>query len=131
MTPSSGGRAKDEPTEMARTRGRLFWGILFVTVGVALLVDPYFDSVHLTVARLWPLIFIVLGIGKLTARGRAGSDGSWLLVLGGWLLLNTLTDWGYGQTWPVLIMFLGARLIWTSVRGSRERSNGPEGVDVD
>ena len=52
-------------------------------------------------------------------------------MLGGWLLLNTLTDWGYGQTWPVLIMFLGARLIWTSVRGSRERSNGPEGVDVD
>lgn len=116
-----------------RRRPRLFWGVLLVTAGVALLLDPFLDPVQISAARLWPLPLIVLGFAKMT-RGwppRHRHGGPWLVMLGGWLLLNTLTDWEYSHTWPVLIMFLGVRLIWTSSRGRRELCDGTEPVHVD
>jgi len=119
-------------TSQRRERSRLFWGVLLVTAGVALLLDPFVDSIHITVGRLWPLFFIVLGFAKMVeGHGRRKTGGLWLVVLGGWLLLNTLSDWRYDLTWPVLIMFLGMRLIWTSFRGHRELGDGTETVHVD
>ncbi len=112
---------------------RLFWGVLLVSVGVALLVDPYVTVVHISASRLWPLPLIIIGVARMTGglRRRHRHDGSWLALIGGWLLLNTLTDWQYRQTWPVLIMCLGAKMIWTSFDGPRTRDAGMEPEHVD
>ena len=115
--------------QSAQSRRRLFWGVLLVTAGIALLLDPFLPSVYITVGRLWPLFFVVLGVAKMTGPERRGTGGPWLVLIGAWLLLNTLSDWRYDQTWPVLIMFLGIRLIWTSFRGRSEL--GTENADVD
>jgi hypothetical protein len=93
-----------------------------MTVGLAWLVDHYLSVTHVPVWRLWPVPLLVVGIARVAGGlpRRHRSDGAWLAFLGGWLLLNTLTDWQFRETWPVLIMFLGVKMIWHSLAGYRE-----------
>lgn len=46
---------------------RLIWGVLLVSVGIALLVAPHVNVLQISVWRLWPLFLIVSGIGKMTS----------------------------------------------------------------
>ena len=63
-------------TSQRKKRSRLFWGVLLVTAGVALLLDPFVDSIHITVGRLWPLFFIALGLSKMVdGQGRRSTGG--------------------------------------------------------
>ena len=112
---------------------RLFWAVLFVGAGVALLLDPFFDPITISAVRVWPLLLIVIGLAKMTGAwpGRHHGGGSGLALLGGWLLLNTLSDWAYRDTWPVLVVFAGIRMIWTSLGARRALFGRTESVHVD
>lgn len=112
---------------------RLIWGVLLVSVGIALLVAPHVNVLQISVWRLWPLFLIVSGIGKMTSRlpRRRREGGPWLVALGAWLLLNTLTDWQFRETWPVLVMFLEVKMIWTSFPAHRTLDASLEPKHVD
>jgi uncharacterized membrane protein HdeD (DUF308 family) len=99
---------------------RLFWGVLLVSAGLLLLLDPALDFIHVSVGRLWPLLLVVLGFAKMTGSRPRPHGGLWLMIVGLWLLLNTLSDWEYRETWPLLVVFMGMRMIWTSFGGRRE-----------
>src|SRR5258708_40287641 len=67
------------------------------------------------VLRFWPAALIILGLVILQRRERHSALRALvLIVVGGWLLLNTLglvslDLWGF--IWPLLLVFFGARIM--------------------
>ena len=113
------------PDQLSQDRRlpRLFWGVLLIGLGAALLIDNFTEVVYVSgrdVVHWWPMILILVGVGKMTgAVGRRGG-GFGLVVLGSWFLLNTMTAWDYRETWPVIIMFWGLKMIWHSLGASQQ-----------
>jgi Domain of unknown function (DUF5668) len=78
--------------------------------------------------RYWPAALIIVGLVMLQRGERHGALRALLLiVIGGWLLLNTLGFvsldlWEF--VWPLLLVFFGARIMMGN------RSSGPPPPDV-
>ncbi len=98
---------------------RLFWGVLLLGLGTTLLIDNFIEVVYISaqdVEHLWPLVLILIGVGKMTGTIGRREGGFGLFLLGSWLLLNTMSAWAYRETWPVLILFWGLELVLDSFR---------------
>jgi hypothetical protein len=71
--------------------------------------------------RFWPLILIGLGIAKISdaASRREQGAGVWLLLLGLWFMVSIFQIGGltFGDTWPAILIALGASMIWKSLPG--------------
>ena len=119
------------PGQLSQNRRvpRLFWGVLLIGLGATLLIDNFTDVVYISgrdIAQWWPMILILVGIGKMTGTVGGRSDGFGLFLFGTWFLLNTMSTWNYRDTWPVLIMFWGLKLIWQSYRTRQQPVQEPE-----
>ena len=68
-------------------------GLLLMTIGLIFLLGQLYGGV-LGMHRLWPVILLVLGLGKFIApdedprKGGGRPGGVWLIVIGGVFLLN-------------------------------------------
>lgn len=102
-----------EPDRAARIRHVTFGGLL-VAAGVILLLHQL-DIFY--VVGLWPLLLVGLGITKLAAGCCAHSRraGAWLLAIGLWFSLNEFTSLRYRDTWPLLLVAVGALIVWNAV----------------
>ena len=69
--------------------------------------------------NFWPLILIAFGVSKLT-RGRGRRGGFFLIVLGAFFLFDEFDLLYAEDTWPVLIMALGAIMISSSLLRQRQ-----------
>lgn len=89
--------------------GQLGVGVVVLLIGLLLLLDElhYVDFVSWT--RLWPLIVILFGVGQLSENRRGNRGGMFLIAVGLWLLVCSLSLFGvtYGNGWPLLLIFLG------------------------
>jgi len=68
-------------------------------------------------ARLWPLLVISGGLVYLLAApvGEQRRTGLWMVLVGGWLLLNTLAVGGlfWHNSWPLMMVLVGLfHLAW-------------------
>ena len=100
-------------------KGRLVVGIVLVALGFLFLIDNLFMLDVGYVWNFWPLILIAFGVSKLT-RGRGRGGGFFLIVLGAFFLFDE-RDLLYAEdTWPVLIMALGAIMISSSLLRQRQ-----------
>jgi hypothetical protein len=100
-----------------------------ILVGMLFLLER-FDYLSIgDVWRLWPLIFIVIGVLQLVRP--EGRRSIFLLLLGIWFLVNTYELWGldWADSWPVLIIFIGASFVFDSLVGGPRRP--PEGIRVE
>jgi hypothetical protein len=93
---------------------RFILGVIIVLVGVSLLLDQLDFEPAGHVMRFWPVILVAVGFLSLS-RGRRGSvTGVVLIVLGGWLLLNTL-GWLMLSPWefivPIAVVAVGDRVM--------------------
>lgn len=101
-------------------------GVLLVVIGLILFGDQLDLAWSWDMGRLWPLILIVLGIGKLLAPadGKRGF-GVWLVLIGGLFLLHTWRLVSIRDSWPLFIIAFGVALLvgaWSSPPpGTRER----------
>jgi predicted membrane protein len=103
-------------------------GVILVLMGVALALDQLgmLQANHLF--RFWPAALIIVGLVMLQRGERHGALRALLLiVIGGWLLLNTLGFvsldlWEF--VWPLLLVFFGARIMMGN------RSSGPPPPNV-
>jgi predicted membrane protein len=109
---------------------RFILGVIVVLVGVSLLLDQLGFDAGEHVGRFWPVILMAVGFLSLT-RGRRGSiTGVVLIILGGWLLLNTM-GWLMLSPWefivPIGIVALGARIMMRGADHSNwhQPPNGP------
>src|ERR1700731_721870 len=99
-------------------------GVFLVLMGVVLALDQLGLVQANHVLRFWPAALIILGLITLQRGDRHGALRALvLIVVGGWLLLNTLglvslDLWGF--IWPLLLVFFGARIM---MHNQSSRSN--------
>jgi hypothetical protein len=79
------------------------------------------------VFRYWPVGLIAIGLLKLSQPrdGFGGGFGGLLFTLAGtWLLLEqtALVRISFVDLWPLLLVFIGAFLVWQGVAGPRRRT---------
>lgn len=97
-------------------------GVCLVLVGVVLAMDQLGLLYANHLLRFWPAALIVIGLVMLQRReGHGPLRALVLIVVGGWLLLNTLglvslDLWEFFV--PLLLVFFGARIMMHN-RGSR------------
>ncbi len=109
--------------EIKMAHGQLLAGLVVVVVGLILFTVRISGFGINGWSLFWPLIVIAVGVGQLSDSGngrRGRGSGLAIIVAGVWLLFNSLGLFGftYGDSWPVLLIFLGlARLVYPQERG--------------
>jgi Cell wall-active antibiotics response 4TMS YvqF/Domain of unknown function (DUF5668) len=104
-----------------RPAPRLLIGAFLVLMGLLLALDQFgwVESAHLM--RFWPLLVVLYGLTILQHGGRGVVFGSIVVLIGGWLLLNTLhlltlAPWQF--LGPLILVVVGARIL---LRGGAPR----------
>jgi hypothetical protein len=66
---------------------------------------------------LWPLFLLGFGASKLLAPccRRERRSGIWLVSLGSWFALNQFTVLRARDTWPLLLVLMGAMMSWEAL----------------
>ena len=108
---------------------QLLMGLLVILIGILFTLDNLRVLDAGDYLRYWPVGLVAIGGLKLwQSRGGPGVVAALVFIGAGiWLLLEsarivTVTLW---DLWPMLLVFLGASLVWHGLRGRRERT----GVD--
>ena len=99
---------------------RVWFGLAFVTVGVLWTLDNLRILDSDRVFEWCPVLLIGLGVSKLLDPLRRHPFAGWVwIAIGSCLLLQHLgyIPWGLHQLWPVLLILLGATIVWRGLRG--------------
>jgi len=104
---------------------RLVGGLLITALGVILTLDNFGVVEAGRWLGLWPLIFVAIGLAKLTETAGAWRDARpWAWIVGGITLLGATFDWfDPWRAWPLVLVVIGVAL----VRGAH-RSRVPDGA---
>lgn len=96
-------------------------GGLLVAIGFFLLLMTMGLIERVSIWRFWPLLLVAGGISRLMTRRYA--EGFWLLALGVWCQVSLLRvgNFGFGDTWPVLLIAFGIYLIWNAAEKEARR----------
>lgn len=95
-------------------------GLVVVAVGLIMLAGQLDWNWNL--GRLWPVILIVIGVGKFLSRAEDSlSSGITFLFLGGIFLMHTFRIFTLGHSWPLFIVMAGLSMI---LPRHRSKSNG-------
>ncbi len=96
---------------------RLVIGLLIVAAGVLLLLEKMMVIKDVDILEYWPVILIVIGIGKLLQPGLYGYHrffwGIIVTLVGTLFLLNNLhyIHFWFDELWPILIIVIGFEMI--------------------
>ncbi len=107
-------------------RSGVLVGLILVAVGVSFLLENFTDW-DVPWGRWWPAILIVWGVSSLMRKGSRVS-GTIMVVLGGVFLLDTLDVWEYTigdiwRFWPVVLILIGAKILFARRKTSSRRSS--------
>jgi len=102
--------------------GAFVLGLGVFALGVILILDNFGVIDGSVLVPYWPVLLIVLGVSHLVGPASVRKSGwglSWIAV-GAIILLNNLgvIAVGIGVLWPVVLVILGANLVF---RGGRRR----------
>jgi predicted membrane protein len=109
------------PTNNFRMSFQVILGLIIVALGVIYTLDNlgiiYADSF----IRLWPLLIVLYGLSKIVqgdAMPQKLWGAFWVLVGGLWLLdkLNVIY-FSIWDLWPLILVVIGASMIWGRSRG--------------
>lgn len=118
-----------EPTGKPHSTPQLILGLLFVTVGALFTMETLGYGEANRYLRYWPAGFIALGLAKIwqSRDGHGGAFGGVVLgAIGVWLLLDELNLVGANvwRFWPLLVVALGASMVWRSLTVGRPSAPG-------
>lgn len=96
-------------------------GGLLVVIGLLFLSANLGAIPEVNIVRLWPLILVVIGCGKLAVPDEDGRWGGIVLILiAGIFLLHNYRVYRLHDTWPLFIVIAGLSVMFGS-RGRRIR----------
>jgi len=112
-----------------RGTSRLVIGLSIIAVGLALALDSLGLMDAGVVLRYWPVILIAIGIAKFTADSERQRGLIWIAAGVGFLLV-TLGRMSFGGVWAMLLLFVGANVVWRALRPPLPRAN-PRGETLE
>jgi hypothetical protein len=124
---------EDRPS---RLTPQLLLGLMVIGIGVLFTLDNLgIARWSQYVFRYWPVGLIAIGVLKLwqPREGMGGAFGGLLFTLvGTWLLLEqtALVRISFVDLWPLLLVFIGAFLVWQGVAGPRRRASDDTNATV-
>jgi hypothetical protein len=100
-------------------RKQLVWGLLMIAVGCAFLLERAgyidFDVDIMRLWRYWPWLVVMTGIIQIippTTPQYLLSGLANIFFAGWWYVsFNRVWGWGFGDTWPALIVAFGVGLL--------------------
>ena len=98
-------------------------GLTIMLFGVILLIGRFGLIQDVGVWRLWPVLLI--GIGALKLAMPAADHrrhGGALVIVGIWLLLHELHIVPVEDSWPLLLVAFGVKIMWKALRGGRRET---------
>ncbi len=124
-----------EPSGSRKLRPQLIWGMIAILAGVLFILDNLrIVNLHLTwhtveVWRFWPAVLILAGLVQILRTCCTGGlvVGVILMVVGGaWF--PHISYWRYQveDFWPLILVAVGANVIWRSFRGNRRDTPVPD-----
>jgi predicted membrane protein len=117
-----------------RITGQLVLGVAIATLGVLFTLD----NLHILRARddlqFWPLALIAIGLVHVSqAKSAAGSVGGGIWILAGTVLLGNrlgFFDTNIWSFWPLVLVLVGARIVWQTMDTGRTADAGDPGATV-
>ncbi|HVN48045.1 MAG TPA: DUF5668 domain-containing protein [Bacteroidota bacterium] len=98
--------------------GHVGAGVFLLLAGLILLLGNFHYWMLGSAWHLWPVILLVIGIGKLSDAQFPWEyrKAVWMLFLGAFFLISELHLWGlsYGNSWPILLIGIGINMLWKS-----------------
>jgi len=112
---------------------RLIIGLAIALFGVVLVLDRLNMVVADQVLRWWPLVIVAVGalIFSQSRRVGGGINGVIVMIVGGWLLLNSvgiLRVRFWEMFWPLVLVGIGSMLVMQTLR---RRTGEVSGADSD
>src|SRR5215831_10788172 len=108
----------------------LFSGLVFVTIGIVFLLGNMGMLDVDRVLRFWPVLLIALGVFRIIEYGDdyGQSSGIFWIVVGGLFLLGSLgiLRIALRELWPVVLIGIGALMLWRSALGRRPPRESPQ-----
>ena len=105
---------------------RFVLGVAIIALGAMFLFDSFgWIESRYVIRKVWPLIFVVIGISILSKPGRTRrkrNEGWIFIVVGMWIFLSKigLFDFSFwGILFPSLLLFVGGLLVYKSLRPPR------------
>jgi len=123
--------------DIERGRGlltpRLLVGLAIALFGVVLVMDRLNLVIADQVLRWWPAVIVAIGalIYRQTRHVGSGANGVLVMIIGSWLLLNSLgiLRVGFWQLfWPLVLIGIGSALVLQAMR-QRDRAEAGTGTD--
>ena len=112
---------------------RLIIGLAIALFGVVLVLDRLNLVIADQVLRWWPMVIVAVGalIFSQSRRVGGGVNGVIVMIIGGWLLLNSvgiLRVRFWEMFWPLVLVGIGSMLVMQTLR---RRSSEVSGADSD
>lgn len=102
-------------------RKDLVTGVLLIGVGLVFLASNLELTPELNWGRLWPLILVVIGVGKIIAPDEEGrSGGLTLILIAGIFLAHNYRVLSLHDSWPLFIVVAGLSVLFGAARKRRE-----------
>lgn len=113
---------------------RIIIGILIVIAGVLALLNNIGVIHNLNIWDYWPVILILVGIGRFFRPFDGGGqyiEGLILIAIGALILMNNLDyiDFNIGTYWPILLILVGGLIIVHSFTAHRMIAGVGSGKD--
>ena len=106
----------------SRQSSQLTIGLVVIAVGLIMLAGQFGDRWDWNFSRLWPVVFVMLGIGRLVRTdGEPRSSALWMFFLGGIFLLHTFRVLTLSHSWPLFIVAGGLSMMFHR-DGDRDRN---------
>ena len=122
----------------SRRTTRLVFGLALLALGALWTLDNLGLVDAHEIVRWWPALLIAFGVAKLAGwSARRSAFMAWLYIAAGaWLLLHAV-GWvhvGIAGLWPLLLIAIGARLLWRAgdapvPRSGRSKSTWSKGAN--
>jgi len=95
-------------------------GLVVVAIGLIMLAGQL--DWHLNIGRLWPVIFVLIGVGKFASSDEdARGSGVFFLFLGAIFLMHTFRIFTLNHSWPLFIVLGGVSMIFHRDRRHSKR----------